>query len=483
MRQFGMATQANKQRRLHRRRAPPRSASPAPATGQISGLAGFTPLPTQPRAAAATTALLKKVESSRRSKPPLAGTAIPKHSPAAAPRRRAAKQGWESNWQCEGCRAINGGGKRVCGRCAQRRPSLDAATKATAPELTLAQRRGLVPSPAPQATLGHTHWRRIVDTSRLRGDFKQPCSICLEPFGLRDALITSCGHVFHANCLNSFERFAAASADGGGSGLTARRCPMCRAGDYQKHPYVLGAAWHREGCIVRLQAAVRGWLARRAFGVSRAAWYAGGGGDAHLRRRYFAERLSQAGGRLQSAVQARGDAVDALLASVDANILAARAQVEEGVAALAERAFRRRAGAGAPAGDVLGRALAAARPEPAAPSRATPAHPGSNGASPSAAALSCRSHFGAAFSAACSRAGPGPPWCSDCPICMLPAEWGVDSDLPRPATLLRCGHTFHAACMAAWEAFQRDQPTCPVCRAQYTRITLDADHTQALALP
>ena len=88
----------------------------------------------------------------------------------------------------------------------------------TAP--TLAQRFKLVAGPV---HLTPEQWQAAHEQSLRRGDSQQDCSICLQPFKDQQQVLLSCSHVFHTQCLASFERYA-----------QVRCCPLCRCQAYQK---------------------------------------------------------------------------------------------------------------------------------------------------------------------------------------------------------------------------------------------------------
>jgi hypothetical protein len=49
-------------------------------------------------------------------------------------------------------------------------------------------------------------WERCEQQAEERGDTTHPCSICREPFGVKEQVILSCSHMFHLDCITSFER-------------------------------------------------------------------------------------------------------------------------------------------------------------------------------------------------------------------------------------------------------------------------------------
>ena len=71
---------------------------------------------------------------------------------------------------------------------------------------TLAQRHGLVK--APPAVLSEQEWLSMHARSQERQDSQHECCICREHFGLQEQVLLSCSHVFHKQCILSFERYA-----------------------------------------------------------------------------------------------------------------------------------------------------------------------------------------------------------------------------------------------------------------------------------
>ncbi|KAL3130514.1 hypothetical protein ABBQ38_008329 [Trebouxia sp. C0009 RCD-2024] len=71
--------------------------------------------------------------------------------------------------------------------------------------LTLAQRHGLVK--APPRLLSEQQWLSTHAKSTARQDSQHECSICCEHFGLEEQVLLSCSHVFHKQCITSFERY------------------------------------------------------------------------------------------------------------------------------------------------------------------------------------------------------------------------------------------------------------------------------------
>ena len=108
------------------------------------------------------------------------------------------------------------------------------------PELTLAQRIGLVAAPPPRLTAAE--WQCVHMASRGRGDTLAQCPICRGDFGTdaQRQVLLSCSHVFHRTCLASYERFSG-----------QRCCPMCRVVHYHKLAIDDSQAEHYSKCVRR----------------------------------------------------------------------------------------------------------------------------------------------------------------------------------------------------------------------------------------
>ncbi|KAF6254414.1 hypothetical protein COO60DRAFT_1665298, partial [Scenedesmus sp. NREL 46B-D3] len=120
--------------------------------------------------------------------------------------------------------------------------------------LTLAQRRGLIPKP--DKLLSQQEWATVHSLARQRNECSAAnCAICLEPFRAEQQVLLSCTHVFHQQCLASFERH-----------VRVKACPLCRRAWYQQLVISDAAEAYRHACATRIQAAVRGWLCRKSLG-------------------------------------------------------------------------------------------------------------------------------------------------------------------------------------------------------------------------
>jgi hypothetical protein len=84
---------------------------------------------------------------------------------------------------------------------------------------TLAEMRGLVKAPATAeaAVLTRQEWASMEQRIFERKD--AVCPICMEHFKDGHEVLLSCSHMYHRNCLSSFEKF---------SKCADRFCPVCR---------------------------------------------------------------------------------------------------------------------------------------------------------------------------------------------------------------------------------------------------------------
>nr|XP_021141255.1 RING finger protein 32 isoform X4 [Columba livia] len=120
------------------------------------------------------------------------------------------------------------------------------------PQLTLAQKLGLVEPPSSPLTA--EEWVKIKQRSIEHGDSTQPCAICREEFALQPQVLLSCSHVFHKACLKAFEKCRGKKC-----------CPMCRKEQYQTRVIHDGARLFKIKCAVRIQASWRGYIVRKWY--------------------------------------------------------------------------------------------------------------------------------------------------------------------------------------------------------------------------
>ncbi|CAG04307.1 unnamed protein product, partial [Tetraodon nigroviridis] len=145
------------------------------------------------------------------------------------------------------------------------------------PPLTLAQKLGLVASPAPRLTEGE--WTQVKARSVQEGESGQPCAICREEFLLQPQVLLSCSHVFHKRCLQSFERFSGRKC-----------CPMCRKEQYETRVIHDAAQLFRHKCATRIQAYWRGYDTRKRFKML---GKFSSPEDKHLRCKFFEKKLQE----------------------------------------------------------------------------------------------------------------------------------------------------------------------------------------------
>lgn len=292
--------------------------------------------------------------------------------------------------------------------------------------LSLAQRMGLVAEPAQPLT--SVQWEHVKHASDSRQDSEVPCSICLEDFRTRPQVILSCSHVFHGECLRSFERFAG-----------KRHCPLCRCPYFDATIHHSGLMVWRKKCASRIQRAWRGYTSRKElFNELR---------DPNIRkeapalhRRCCGKALQALGGKLEKACEDHEDALERFLQELDGSVAQSSALIREGLCGFEQ----------------LHSGMVA--PLPAASSNQE------------------------AMSKDCAQAEEGPKWSwstarkaarsrgeeVDCPICFQPCHL-ADRQSDR-VELLSCSHVFHRCCIMSFESFHVLRYIC----AQFAaRLTTD----------
>ncbi|CAK9023647.1 unnamed protein product [Durusdinium trenchii] len=286
--------------------------------------------------------------------------------------------------------------------------------------LSLAQRMGLVAEPAQPLT--SMQWEVVKHRSDTREDSEVPCSICLEDFRMRPQVILSCSHVFHGECLRSFERFAG-----------KRQCPLCRCPYFDATIHHSGLMVWRKKCASRIQRAWRGYLSRKELfnelrlpSVRKEA--------PTLHRRFCGKALQVLGGKLEKACEDHEDALDKFLEELDGSVAKSSAAIRDGLCG-----FEQLHGGIQPPPD------------------------GSQAEVISAVKGTEQWSWSSARRAARCRGEE-----VDCPICFQPCHL-ADRQSDR-VELLSCTHVFHRCCIMSFESFHVfEVHLCPVCRQHYER--------------
>lgn len=114
---------------------------------------------------------------------------------------------------CASCSQLNPGRALTCTSC-----GYFLSGPPRPPPLSMAQKRGLLPIPAPISPVRQSAWQNI--ESRLIERGEGHCPICMEGFKGGGEVLLSCSHLFHLACLTSFENFMQRNEE--------RSCPICR---------------------------------------------------------------------------------------------------------------------------------------------------------------------------------------------------------------------------------------------------------------
>ncbi|CAE7255284.1 RNF32 [Symbiodinium natans] len=295
--------------------------------------------------------------------------------------------------------------------------------------LTLAQRLGLVAKPAQPLT--HEQWEQVKHASDSRQDSEVPCSICLEDFRTRPQVILSCSHVFHGECLRSFERFSG-----------KRYCPLCRCPYFDATIHYSGLMVWRKKCASRIQRAWRGYRSRGELFLQLRQVRTEA---PTLHRRFCGKALKALGGKLEKVCEAHEDALDRFLQELDGSVATSSAQIRDGL-----RDFEQlHLGPGQSVGPLVEDAAQETTQDVASSS--------------SDAQTEGRQRWAAARQSALSRGEE-----VDCPICFQACDLvGRGSDRVE---LLSCSHVFHRCCLMSFESFHVfEVHLCPVCRQSYER--------------
>lgn len=201
---------------------------------------------------------------------------------------------------------------------------IEKSVRATS--VTISQQRGLVPMPPSVHILTPAEWDAI--EMQLDERMEAYCPICMEGFKQGSEVLLSCSHMFHKNCIQSFEKFSASSNKD-------RHCPVCRSSDYQKKITRKGSLAFKNVCIVRLQSFYRGYVVRKIYYKTLKHFYQSvrdcvicvmpnlthhtccdiiqGMGEKHLRKQFYERELVVFGDDVTKTVDNRGVELDAFL--------------------------------------------------------------------------------------------------------------------------------------------------------------------------
>ncbi|EDO33138.1 predicted protein [Nematostella vectensis] len=301
------------------------------------------------------------------------------------------------------------------------------------PPPTLAQKYGLVE--APEKLLSDTDWQSVKQQSNARLDSTLPCVICKEDFGNLQQVLLSCSHVFHRTCLEAFEKFSGKKC-----------CPMCRKEKYQKRIIHEGAKQHRVKCVIRIQAAWRGYVLRSWYRKLRQTVAPK---DPKLRQKFYENKDFVNGPPLTPDSASSDDPKEPLqwgpfVLQTHLSILASTATVDNLMSEINQSLASSRNIMSQIEGDCIKSPISSQEWEQArlkAVERCT----------------------------------------TDCPICIMPLaqqglynrETSACAGKHRPSVLLSCSHVFHMTCLQAFEEFTTStKHVCPVCRATYQKRVL-----------
>jgi hypothetical protein len=357
--------------------------------------------------------------------------------------------------------------------------------------MTLAQTLGLIPRPPPLLT--ESEWDEVHVRARLRqDDAREECPICQERFKTDTQVLLSCSHVYHKQCLASYERYA-----------RTRACPLCRAQQYQRIEIDDGARAYRNLCALVIQSFYRGHLARRRFKELKR--HNPPKYSEALRRKWAAERLEEESKRLITEMEGERGDIDDLFAELDRGLEQSRAACDavdsRRVASIYLRLERQeeederhrmdqridseapdeeQGGEGTRGRDVRGEGVPSSPADDHPPVEAASIYRSktvaSEGSSSSRLLPSSTSEgrdevdWGSILAKGKERQAAGE---ESCPICIGPIGRRGQSGV----AWLSCSHAFHVNCIRAFEAFElanNSTPSCPVCRTtSYKRRCFD----------
>ena len=117
------------------------------------------------------------------------------------------------------------------------------------------------------------------------------CPICQESFLNTTQILTCCAHLFHTDCLRSWERLLANQSNSNGNGnhhTSIRKCPVCRKEDYHRLQTRCGHEMAYTRSIVQIQT---WWRGRWSYLKFQKVWEKHVPKDTRVRRRKLERKL------------------------------------------------------------------------------------------------------------------------------------------------------------------------------------------------
>ncbi|KAK2963273.1 putative RING finger protein 32 [Blattamonas nauphoetae] len=279
------------------------------------------------------------------------------------------------------------------------------------PPITLAQRLGLEPAPAPFLT--QNDWKVIKLESDQRDE--RTCAICRELFGNEDdQVLLPCTHTFHKNCLATFHSFVGNSS-----------CPICRHHNiHNEHIHITSALDQRKNeSAVIIQKWWRGYLVRRVYRIQPR--------DQTRRRQLTLRKMSYLSFKMDRNTRQEQKYVNKLLKEVDSNVDQNRHMMAQVIVVDWE--------------SVKQRGLVRITEDPNCPICICPLVQVQKISKP--------------------RPQPKPKQRGKSPS-------GTTEQFKKLA-ILSCSHIFHSCCLHSFETLSGQKvPICPICRAHYTTMEL-----------
>jgi hypothetical protein len=171
--------------------------------------------------------------------------------------------------------------------------------------LSLAEKIGI--KQIPKMPLSINEWKELEFKSIKREDHKSSCPICLDSLSKRETLILSCSHIFHANCINNFEKLS-----------KTKKCPVCRFTNYETRGYYKDKEYYVTSNIICLQKNIRGFLIR--YYLYKTIFSEKMPQNKHLRSIYSKWKISELTNKFVSAMDKKNNDMKKLIQQMQAEV-------------------------------------------------------------------------------------------------------------------------------------------------------------------
>ncbi|XP_057289444.1 RING finger protein 32-like [Hydractinia symbiolongicarpus] len=187
---------------------------------------------------------------------------------------------------------------------------IKSASQNVARNVTLAEKLGIVECEE-NPCLNEEQWAILKKKSNSRGDSSQPCAICKDNYNqFRQQILLSCSHVFHRQCIASFEKYSGKAI-----------CPICRRTNYEKRVIFDGSIITLNRSATVIQKHWRRYIIQKRYIQLREKIPPS---DKKLRRKYYEQKFLKLSDKLVESYDYHYEDVSHFIDSIDQNLVSSK---------------------------------------------------------------------------------------------------------------------------------------------------------------